>query len=270
MPGQLESPATPTVLYRPGTVDYEIALRWQRTRATAVAAGDAPEALALLQHPPTFTLGRRGGREHLLVSADELARRGAALHEVERGGDITFHGPGQLVAYPILDLRARGLGPSSYVRALEAALLRTAAMYSIEAHIDPGRPGAWVDGPAGPAKLAAIGVRVQHGVSLHGLALNVSTDLGWFDAIVPCGIADAAVTSLSALLEARGVAPPAHSAVEEVLAAALAEALSLDLVPVAVPEAGWRGDEALFGGLFGTQAAALSREGLETGAASHA
>jgi len=236
-----QPPTSRVACYRPGIVDYADALQWQRARAEAVAAGDAPEALVLLQHPPTVTLGRHGDPAHLLLGPDELQRRGATLHHVERGGDITFHGPGQLVAYPILNLRARGIGPSAYVHRLEAALLETAARCGIAARTVPGRPGIWVASssstqtelsPAGlAAKLAAIGVRVQRGVSLHGLALNVSTDLGWFDAIVPCGLADAAVTSVGALLGQRGEGAPPMAAVEEFLLAALIECLDLDLTP---------------------------------------
>jgi lipoyl(octanoyl) transferase len=130
--------------------------------------------------------------------------------ETDRGGDVTFHGPGQLVAYPILDLHARGLGPADYVRTLEACVIETLTRFGIAAERVAGRPGVWVDG--GTAKLAAIGVRIRDGVSMHGVALNVSTDLEWFDAIVPCGIADATVTSMARVI---GTAP-AHEAVEDV------------------------------------------------------
>ena len=231
-------PTSRVACYRPGMIDYADALRWQRARAAAVAAGDAPEALVLLQHPPTVTLGRHGDPAHLLLGPDELHRRGATLHHVERGGDITFHGPGQLVAYPILNLRARGLGPSAYVHRLETALLQTAARCGITARTVPGRPGIWVTlslpqppDPGHPAKLAAIGVRVQRWVSLHGLALNVSTALHWFDAIVPCGLADISVTSVAALLAQRDEAAPSMAAVEEFLLTALIEVLDLDLAP---------------------------------------
>lgn len=240
-PGAELGPPPPTsrvACYRPGMIDYADALHWQRARAAAVAAGDAPEALVLLQHPPTVTLGRHGDPAHLLLGPDELRRHGATLHHVERGGDITFHGPGQLVAYPILNLRARGLGPSAYVHRLETALLQTAVRCGITARTVPGRPGIWAaprspqpPGAEPPAKLAAIGVRVQRGVSLHGLALNVSTALQWFDAIVPCGLADATVTSVAALLAQRGEDPPSMAAVEEFLLAALIEVLDLDLAP---------------------------------------
>ena len=137
------------------------------------------------------------------MSADELAARGADLEQVDRGGDITFHGPGQLVAYPILDLRCRGLRAGDYVRALEATVIDALGRWGVAARRLPGRPGVWTaparpDGT--PEKIAAVGVRIRRGVSTHGLALNVSVDLGWFDAIVPCGIRDAGVTSLERAL----------------------------------------------------------------------
>ena len=210
------------LLHRPGLVAYGEALAWQQARAEAVRAGEASEVLVLLQHPPVYTLGMRGGREHLLVAPEQLAWRGASVVATDRGGDITFHGPGQLVAYPILDLRRRGLGPASYVRMLEATIIGTLARSGIEATRVPGRPGVWAEG----SKVAALGVRVRGGVSTHGLALNVSTDLGWFGLIVPCGIADAGVTSMERLL---GGAPP-HEAVEEALTEAFARVFEVRLV----------------------------------------
>jgi lipoyl(octanoyl) transferase len=200
----------------------------------ALAAGEGPERLALLQHPPVYTIGAReagaqGAVPHLLVPLDELAARGAALEEVDRGGDITFHGPGQLVAYPILDLRRRGLRAADYVRALEQTVIEALASLGVPAERVPGRPGVWTAlGPAGGAleKIAAIGVRIRRGVSSHGLALNVSTDLEWFDAIVPCGIADAGVTSLERAL-GRAVA---MAEAEAALAGAFARRFDAELV----------------------------------------
>jgi lipoate-protein ligase B len=201
-------------VWRPGLVAYDVALAWQQTRADAVRAGAALEALALLQHPPVFTLGMRGGDDHVLAWPALLAERGATLVRTDRGGDVTFHGPGQLVAYPILDLRARGLRPATYVRLLEAVLIETLAQFDLEAGRVAGRPGVWVGG----AKVAAVGVRIRGGVSMHGVALNVATDLEWFELIVPCGIADAGVTSMARLL---GTSPP-HEAVEAAFADAFA------------------------------------------------
>ena len=196
---------------RAGTVAYSQAWAWQRTRADAVRTGDAPEALMLLQHTPVYTLGMRGRTASVLTSDAVLAAMGAEVVQSDRGGDVTFHGPGQLVAYPILDTQARGLGSASYVRMLEQCVIDTLAVFAIEAYRVPGRPGVWVGDAQAPAKVAAVGVRIRHGVSTHGLALNVSTDLAWFEAIVPCGIADAGVTSMARL---PGEAP-AHEAVED-------------------------------------------------------
>jgi lipoyl(octanoyl) transferase len=206
---------TPVQLHRADAVGYERALRWQRETADRVLAardeasmGAPAEALAVIEHTPVYTLGRRGGHEHVLVDPAELRARGAEVIATDRGGDVTFHGPGQLVAYPILDLRRRRLGAAAYVRALEQCVIATLAAFGIRAERVAGRPGVWAPGPA---KIAAVGVRIERGVSRHGLALNVSTDLAWFDAIVPCGIADAGVTSMA---REPGGAPPFDAVVQ--------------------------------------------------------
>ncbi len=211
-------PSRVSVLRADG-VDYDRALRWQHAAADAVRAqredSDALESLALLQHTPVYTMGARGGWTNLLAPGDALTARGARLVETDRGGDITFHGPGQLVAYPILDLHRRGLHAVEYVRALEACVIATLAAFGVAGGRVPGRPGVWVAAGTGvsaaPSKIAAIGVRIARGVSRHGLALNVDTDLAWFDAIVPCGIADAGVTSMAHVL---GAAPPFDAVVD--------------------------------------------------------
>lgn len=191
--------ATPTVIAeRLGVVDYEAGLAWQRARADVVRAGGA-ESVALLQHPPIYTLGARGDAAHVLATATWLAEHGAQVVRTDRGGDVTFHGPGQLVVYPILNLRAHGIGPRDYACRLEECVIATAATFGVTTTRVSGRPGVWVR----DAKLAAIGVRVRGGVTSHGLALNIATDLEWFDAIVPCGLADAGVTSLARELGAR-------------------------------------------------------------------
>lgn len=192
-------------LVRAGRLRYPDAWTWQRNRADAVRSGGAAEALMLVQHPPVYTLGMRGRTASMLVSDALLAARGAEVVQSDRGGDVTFHGPGQMVAYPILDVRRRGLGPSAYVRLLEASVIETLASFGVEAGRVAGRPGVWTGKDGTHTKVAAIGVRIRDGVSTHGVALNVSTDLTWFEAIVPCGIADAGVTSLQGLL---GAAPP--------------------------------------------------------------
>ena len=169
------------------TAPYDAANSWQLSRAQAVAVGTQPEIVLFLEHPPVYTQGRRGGREHVLRP---LA---APIVDTDRGGDVTFHGPGQLVLWPILRLRERGIGIASYVRGLEATAIRAAERLGVEAHRIKGRPGAWI----GNRKLASVGVRVQSGVSRHGMALNCDVDLSWFDDIRACGIAECEATSLS-------------------------------------------------------------------------
>ena len=208
--------------FTPGYFAYDAAWRWQIATAAEVR-NFAPEALALLEHTPVFTFGRRARYDHLLIPPADLRSRGAAVIESDRGGDVTFHGPGQLVAYPILDLRTRRLGPVEYVRRLEEAVIRTLHGFGVWGERWPGRPGVWVNG----AKIAAIGVRVHDGVSTHGLALNVETDLSWFDAIVPCGISDAGVTSMARLLDRS----PGLPAVRDALCVAFAEVFDVVLVP---------------------------------------
>lgn len=212
---------TPAIeLLAPGRVPYEVALAWQRDRSPAVAAG-APEALALLEHDPVYTMGRRGGRDSLRLAPEAMP---APVVDIERGGDLTWHGPGQLVGYPILDLRGRGLRAADYVRTLEHVLLDVLSAFGIEATTLRGRPGVWVSG----AKVAAIGVAIRGGVSMHGFALNVDPDLGWFDAIVPCGLPDATVTSMARLLPE----PPSMAAVVEETRAAFERGFDATLVEV--------------------------------------
>ena len=171
-----------------GPVSHELADAWQRSRSRSVADGSAPEIVLLLEHHPVYTQGRRGGREHVLRALN------APIVDTDRGGDVTFHGPGQLVLWPILRLRERGIGIANYVRGLEETAIRTARTFGIETQRTKGRPGVWIAN----RKLASVGVRVQSGVSRHGLALNCDTDLAWFDGIRACGIADGTTTSLSA------------------------------------------------------------------------
>ncbi len=209
-------------LWRPGLVDYAAALEWQHERAAALYTGSEGEALVLLQHAPVYTLGARGNDSNLLVTPQALAAFGAQVVHTDRGGDVTFHGPGQLVAYPILDLRGRGVGAARYVRMLEAVMIEAVARFGVQAERVRGRPGVWVEG----AKLGAVGVRVSRGISRHGLALNVSTDLEWFARIVPCGIPDIEATSLERLLDE---APPMRE-VEDAIAEAFAREFGCRLV----------------------------------------
>lgn len=182
---------------RLGIVTYLDAWDLQRQLVSRIAASEEPETLLLLEHPPTYTLGRSGGRDHLLVDERELAARGAVLVESDRGGDITYHGPGQIVGYPLLDLRKRTGGDvHRYLRLLEEVLISVLASYGLEGEREPPYTGVWCDG----AKVAAIGVKVSRGVTMHGFALNVGTDLSYYDSIVPCGIRGRQVTSMQHLL----------------------------------------------------------------------
>ncbi len=171
-----------------GRLGYRWALRLQRSRRAAILEGRAPEALWLLEHPPVITMGRRGGEVR-------GAPGGVEVVPVERGGLATVHVPGQLIAYGLIDLGGRGLGVRAYVRALEAGVIAYLATVGIGAGRATGRPGVWV----GEAKIAAVGIHVRRGVTLHGVALNLSPDLAAFDWIIPCGLPDASVTSVAAL-----------------------------------------------------------------------
>ena len=186
---------------RLGRVAYADALALQRSLVEDRRAGRIPDTLLLLEHPHVLTLGVRGdgGRSHILATAEALASRGIEVHETGRGGDITYHGPGQIVGYPILDLNPDRRDVHRYVRDLETVLIGVAADYGIAAGRVDGLTGVWV----GEEKLAAIGVRIARWITSHGFALNVTTDLERFSLIVPCGIADRGVTSLARLLGRR-------------------------------------------------------------------
>ncbi|MEO8288801.1 MAG: lipoyl(octanoyl) transferase LipB [Chloroflexota bacterium] len=186
-----------------GLIPYAECWELQDKVAAEVGSGEAADALLLLEHPHTYTCGRRGGRENILISAEEMERQGIIVLDVNRGGDVTYHGPGQLVAYPIIDLHNYGdsIDYPGYVRTLEQVLLRVLADFSVSAHTLAGLSGAWVTGESGEEKIAAIGVRVDgRGVTSHGIALNVTTDMRLFDNIIPCGIADRGVTSMAQVL----------------------------------------------------------------------
>jgi lipoyl(octanoyl) transferase len=183
---------------RLGQTPYADALALQRALVEDRRAGRIGDVLLLVEHPPVLTVGVRGdgGRSHILASPGLLAARGIEVHETGRGGDVTYHGPGQIVGYPIVDLKPDRCDVHKYVRDLEEVLIRTSADYGIDAGRVEGLRGVWV----GREKLAAIGVRIARWVTSHGFALNVTTDLDYFDLIVPCGIADRGVTSLARLL----------------------------------------------------------------------
>lgn len=215
----------PVDLYNLGCMGYRDALEWQQSKAAAVRTESSADALALLEHLPVYTMGARGGNDHMLLSGDDLREKGADLIMTDRGGDITFHGPGQLVLYPILNLRRRTLRPVDHVRCLERTVLDTLAAFDMQGRTVKGRPGVWI----GPRKVAAIGVSVRGGVTMHGAALNVANDLAWFNAIVPCGLHGLGVTSMAREL---GAAPP-MSDVMEAATAAFAQAYEADVQPAA-------------------------------------
>ena len=252
-----------------GRVAYDEGLRFQSEIAALVAEGRLHNILLLLEHPPVLTLGRNANRAHILASAGLLASRGVTVHEINRGGDVTYHGPGQLVGYPIFDLRTLRnpsggrMGPVDFVRLMEEALIRLCGLYGIPAGRICSLTGVWCGqdsgirdqesgvsslagedlhiqtGSAGPArKIAAIGIHVARGITSHGFAFNVTTNLRDFDLIVPCGIPDHAVTSLERELANR---PPS-----EVPAPALP-----DLEAIAHQAA------RLFGQVFGEQVLAV-------------
>ncbi|ACO33016.1 MULTISPECIES: lipoyl(octanoyl) transferase LipB [Acidobacterium] len=188
-----------------GRIGYAQGLELQRQLVEARHSGRIGNTLLLLEHPPVLTLGRNSERKNVLASDEFLAYRGVEIHEVNRGGDVTYHGPGQLVGYPILDLRSfaesgeRGrLGAVEYVRWVEEALIRTCADFGVQTQRVAGRTGVWTlpGGSVEEKKIAAIGVHISRGITSHGFALNVTTDLRDFDLIVPCGISDRKVTSL--------------------------------------------------------------------------
>ena len=187
---------------RLGRIDYEAGLELQQQLVEDRRAGRIGDTLLLLEHPPVITLGvkTRGKQTNVVATADALENAGVTVHETGRGGDVTYHGPGQLVGYPIFDLKPDRCDVHQYVRDLEEALIIAMRRFGIEGGRVKGLTGVWV-GPAGrEAKLAAIGVRISRWITSHGFALNVAPDLSHFDLIVPCGIADRGVTSLARLV----------------------------------------------------------------------
>jgi lipoyl(octanoyl) transferase len=183
-----------------GRIDYTTALALQQRLVELRHQQQIPDTLLLLEHPPVLTLGRNAHRSNILASDELLASRGVEIVETNRGGDVTYHGPGQLVGYPILDLRAATprMGAIDYVRKLEEVLIRTCAEFQLLTERVPGRTGVWTrpGGSIPEKKIAAIGVHIARGITSHGFAFNITADLADFDWIVPCGIVDRAVTSL--------------------------------------------------------------------------
>jgi len=188
-----------------GLVPYDTALHLQRTLSQLRKSGRIDNTLLLLEHPPVITLGRNAKLDHVLASPEFLAQRGVELFEIDRGGDVTFHGPGQLVAYPIFDLRSfePKIGAVEFVRRLEEVLIRTCGDFAIGTQRISGMTGVWTYALRNKpeAKIAALGVHISRGVTTHGFALNVSTDLDHFDLIVPCGLTGKPVTSMERELQ---------------------------------------------------------------------
>jgi len=244
-----------------GRIDYAVALKLQQELVEMRHQGRVENVLLLLEHPPVLTLGRNSKRSNVLATDEMLARKGVTIHEINRGGDVTYHGPGQLVGYPIFDLRSltnssgARLGPVDFVRQMEEALIRLCAGYGVVTGRIPGRTGVWTTTAAGrEKKIGAIGVHVSRGITSHGFALNVTTDLRDFQWIVPCGIADREVTSLELEIGNQDAIPAlqqiadaaaryfGHVFNEQVLAVESLEALGLGShareqvgVPVRVP-----------------------------------
>jgi lipoyl(octanoyl) transferase len=190
-----------------GRVDYSTALRLQQTLVHLVKEGRIGHTLLLLEHPPVITLGRNAGMANIVASRDFLTNQGIELHETDRGGDVTFHGPGQLVGYPIFDLRAftPRIAAVDFVRKIEEALIRTCGDLGVVTGRVSGLTGVWTEGEP-QAKIAAIGVHISRAVTSHGFALNVTTNLDYFKLIVPCGLADKPVTSLAKEMERSSIA----------------------------------------------------------------
>jgi len=218
-----------------GRVDYREALALQKRLVAERAEGMIDDQLLLLEHPRVLTLGRSADPAHIRADAATLAAQGIDVVRVERGGEVTYHGPGQLVAYPIIALSSRGLLVRPFVRALEAALVATCAAYGVAAARRDGHPGCWCDPDgADPRKIGALGLRVERGVSYHGIALNVTVDIADFDLIDPCGMPDVTSTSIA---HERGetATPPTTRSVEEaaaIFAGAFAAGLGASLTGI--------------------------------------
>ncbi|MEI8311838.1 MAG: lipoyl(octanoyl) transferase LipB [Verrucomicrobiota bacterium] len=206
-----------------GSIDYHAAWRLQRDLVDARVAGAIPDTLLLLEHPATITLGRAARTEHLLAAPARLREAGIEVVSVDRGGDVTYHGPGQLVGYPIVDLRARGSDLHNFLRQLEGGLIDVLGGIGIAARRLPPHTGVWV----GDTKVAALGIKVSRWVSSHGFALNVCPEMEHFSMIVPCGIRDYGVTSISKLgrtdLTPRALAQATSAAVRRSLGSARAD-----------------------------------------------
>jgi lipoyl(octanoyl) transferase len=219
--------SVPCIVVPLGMIDYMEAWDLQKRLADQVKAGH-DGWLLMLEHPHSYTFGRAGNAENLRLTPEQLEERDAKVYWVDRGGDITYHGPGQLVGYPIVDLHNWSEGPRWFVRALENALIDAIGTFGVRADVSEGRPGVWV----GNEKLAAIGLHISQGVTTHGFALNVDPDLSYFDHIVSCGLEDAGVSSI-ARVSGR---PASVGEAQDAVVTALAKYLDLDVRAGSVEE----------------------------------
>jgi lipoyl(octanoyl) transferase len=217
-------------ILRPGRVPYGEALDLQKRLADERLKGEAPDTLILLEHPPVITLGRGAKAHNVLFTAEALAARGVSLAPCDRGGDVTYHGPGQVVAYPILDLKPDRCDVRRYVQDLEEVMIRCCADHGLAGRRKDGMIGAWLGGEDGESwrKIGAIGVHISRWITTHGIALNVAPDLGHYQLINPCGITEHPVTSLEAELGAASC--PAIDAVMDRVAAHFADVFDADLI----------------------------------------
>jgi lipoyl(octanoyl) transferase len=221
-----------------GLVSYADGLRLQSELVAQRKAGAIPDTLLLLEHLHVYTLGRNAKKENFLISGEQLVARGAQVFEIDRGGDVTYHGPGQLVGYPIIDLAQHRRDIAWYMRSLEEVFIAVAGEYGLEAGRLAGAPGVWV----GNDKLVAMGVHISRWVTSHGFAFNVNTDLRYFDGIVPCGLRDKGVTSLQKLLGRR----VEMDEVGEKVVRHFGRVFELDMVEVAVvPPASFRAERGI-------------------------
>ena len=222
----------PAQLRRFTRVFYPAGLRLQKALAEYISEGGRPDQLVILEHDPVFTLGRNATPADIHMSDDFLASQGVSVHRTDRGGEVTYHGPGQIVAYPICNLRGGREDVGRLVRGLEEAMIRTAADFGVVADRLQGAPGIWVDTPRGPEKLGAIGLHLSKWISTHGIAFNVRPNLDHFRWITPCGFTDKGICSLASLL---GDAAPTQEEAADRLQAHLTGFLALDLKPTRAP-----------------------------------
>lgn len=204
-----------------GTTEYAPVWDFQKALLRDRIEGKIPDTILLTEHNNTYTIGKSGGDDHLLASDEELRNKDIALFKIDRGGDITYHGPGQIVCYPIIDLNNHYHDVHRYLRDLEEVVIRTLRRYSVEGYREPDYTGVWAAGE----KICAIGVKVSHWVTMHGFAFNVNTDLSYFGRIIPCGIFHKGVTSLSQLLDR----PVSMEEVKEAIAGELAAVFQTEI-----------------------------------------